>query len=80
MSEGGKELLAALDATTPAEFDEVAEQKGDLTKVDVPHSTDKRPSLYASAYTHKWHYRGKAKKDRRKMAKTSRRKNRRKKK
>lgn len=76
---GRAELLAALDATTPEEFDDVKRGKGDLVRVHVPQSKKKKPPVFvASAYTKPWMPTKAEKKKKRKRSKKSRRRNRRK--
>lgn len=74
------DLLASITATRTEEIEEELENDvGAITTVDVPKSTTKVPSgAYGSAYTKKWHLNKDAKKKKRKTSKASRKKNRRK--
>jgi hypothetical protein len=72
-----KAFLAMLDESLPDSTKEMLEEKGTPDRrFDVPRSDSRKPRLESSAHTKRWHPTGKKRKNRRKMAKASRHKNR----
>ncbi len=69
-----KNMLEMLNESLPDTTAEMLKAKG--IPVEVPASTSKKPRLGDTAYTKSWQLKGKAKKNKRKMQKASRKKNR----